>query len=246
MKKIIVADNSKTFLMYIGLLLRRLEFNVITVQNGLEVLKLLKLSEADMAILDVNMNTMDGISTLRHIREDKQIPQIPVIMISFESSAETVEICRRLGCFDYLTKPLKVDKLHEVLQKCFFSQQGTNRRHIRIHCIRKALISYNGIEERLYTETLSVGGLYVRRQEPFPVGADVAVTLPLSDQKTLQVRGNVIYTKSLYGDFMTLPPGMAIAFKGLLEEQYQELKDYIEKMIVGDILEEQGEQFIMQ
>ena len=246
MKKIIVADNSKTFLMYIGLLLRRFEFAVIPVQNGLEVLKLLKLSQADMVILDVNLNTMDGIETLRRIREDKQMTQIPVIMMAFDSSAETVEICRSLGCFEYLTKPLKVNKLHEALQTCFFSQQGTNRRHIRVPCIRKVLISYNDIQEQLYTETLSVGGLYVRRQEPFPVGADVAVTLPLSEQKTLQVRGNVIYTKNLYGDLLTLPPGMAIAFRGLLEEQYHELKDYIEKMIAGDILDEQGEEFIMQ
>jgi len=72
-KKIILADDNRTFLMYIGLLLKRFGFKVIPAENGLEVLKLVKLIESDVVMLDVHMQMLDGLSVLRHIKGDKRV-----------------------------------------------------------------------------------------------------------------------------------------------------------------------------
>lgn len=240
MKKIIIADNNKTFLMYLGLLLKRLAFQVIPAENGFEVLKLSKLAEVDIILLDIHLTMLDGLAVLRHLKEDKETSHIPVIILSSDSSSETMEKCRELGCFDYLKKPLRVDELHDSLQRCFFSQRGTTRRYLRVLYTNKVVLMYRGTEYELYAETLSEGGIYVRKEEPFPVGSEVAVKCSLGD-KSIQLKGNVIYTKKLFGDFLRLPPGMAIAFSGIGPEEVMTLRRYIEDVVAKDIFDSQHE-----
>jgi CheY-like chemotaxis protein len=55
MKKIIVVDDSPTFLMHTGLLLKRLNFKVIPAENGVEFFRFLKFGRPDAVLLDVEM-----------------------------------------------------------------------------------------------------------------------------------------------------------------------------------------------
>ncbi len=241
MKKIIIADDNKTFLMYLGLLLKRLDFGVMPADNGFDVLKLSRLAEADVIMLDVHMAALDGVAVLRHLKENKETAHIPVIMLSNDASSETIQKCSDLGCFDFLKKPLKVDKLHDTLQRCFFSQRGTTRRYLRVSYTQEVLVIHAGVEYRLYAETLSEGGIYVRKEDPLPVGTQVKVKCGLGERGAVQVKGSVIYTKKSAGDFLALPPGMAIAFEGLGAEEMTKLKNYIEDIMAKDIFESQKE-----
>jgi len=101
---------------------------------------------------------------------------------------------------------------------------------------------YRGSEYELYAETLSEGGIYVRKEEPFPVGSEVALKCSLGDKVSIQLKGNVIYTKKLFGDFLTLPPGMAIAFSGIVPEDVMTLRRYIEDVVAKDIFDSQHEE----
>src|SRR5512140_3092109 len=111
-------------------------------ESGLEVLRLLKLSSADLVILDVHMKVMDGLTALRAIKEDKHTSQVPVIMVSHDSDRETIDKCNAMGCYDYLTKPLKIAELHESLQRCFFAHSGTSRKYLRIPFKGKVVLSH--------------------------------------------------------------------------------------------------------
>jgi len=243
-KKIIYADDNKPSLMYVGLLLKRLGFKVMPADNGLEVLRLIKLTGADVVMLDVHMPQMDGFSALRHIKENKLTSHIPVIMLSADASRETRETCRTLGCYDYLLKPIKVDLLHNALQNCFFSHKGTNRKQLRAIFNKKVTVIYQGTHYELFTESLSEGGIYLRKENPFPIGETLDVTVPLSHGETLHLKGTIIYIKGLLGDFLTLPPGMAVQFNEMTAEDSLQLKNHLETIIAGDILESQEEKVI--
>ncbi len=121
-KKILIADDNQTFLMYMGILLKRMGFTVIPAEDGLEVLKLLKIVEPDVIMLDIRLGTMDGAS--------------------------------------------------------------------------------------------------------------------------IQLKGDIVYIKGLFGDVFKVPPGMGIKFKEITDDQVEILKNYTERLIAEDILDSQEEAVI--
>jgi len=244
MKTVIYADDNRTSLMYIGLLLKRFGFKVMPADSGLEVLKLMKLIEADVVVLEVHMQHMDGVAVLRHMRENTLTSHIPVIMISADSRHESVEACRNLGCANYLFKPLKVDLLHNALQECFFTHKGISRKHLRALFHRKVIVIHRETRYELFAETLSAGGIYLRKENPFPLGDTLDLTIPLTQGDSLQLKGTIIYMKELLGDFLTLPPGMAVQFREITAGDALQLKNHLETIIAGDILEGQEERII--
>jgi len=143
--------------MYIGIILKRMGFTVIPAESGLEVLKLLKLTEPDLVMLDIVMDGIGGNAVLSSIKRDKQTSHIPVIMVSQDSSPKTMEKCRELGCSAFMSKPVKIDKLHEILQEYIFSSLGTKRKHMRIPVYTKVQVVVGGSSYELYGETLAEG-----------------------------------------------------------------------------------------
>ena len=97
----------------------------------------------------------------------------------------------------------------------------------------------------LSSETLSAGGIYLRKKDPFPIGARVEIVVPVKKEEDgLHLQGTVIYTKELFGDLFKLPPGMAIEFKGISEDDYHTLRNYIEELLTEDIAEGQEDNSI--
>lgn len=242
-KRIIITDDSQASIMYMGMLLKRMGFNVIPAESGLETLKLMKIVEPDLIILDIHMPHLDGLKTLRHIKEDTQTSNIPVIMLSGESGREIVEKCKNLGCSGYLTKPLNIDKLHDVLQENIFAPTGFRRKHLRAPFLEKINVVLKDKSYEIYSESLSEGGIYLRRKDPFPVGTEVKISLPFND-KSLLLKGNVIYTKGLFGDMLRVPPGMAVEFRGLSSDNLMMLKRYVTELLAHDLVESQEENVI--
>ncbi|MBI5640599.1 MAG: response regulator [Nitrospirae bacterium] len=240
-RKILIADNSHTFLMYMGLILKRMGFAVIRATSGLEVLKLLKLTEPDVITLDPGIEGKDSYALLNYIKEDKQTSGIPVIMISTDSSKETMEKCMQLGCSGYLLKPIKIYKLHEALQEHIFFPLGTRRRHVRVPFCEKIRIICNGASYELFGETLCEGGIYVMKKDPLPVGSEVEVTLPLEGGKPIRLMGTVIYRVEPVSGVFKHPPGMAIEFRSSQDDQTIRVRTYVEKELARDIFESQEE-----
>ncbi len=80
--------------------------------NGLEALEKVLLQPFELAIVDVNMPQMDGISFLIALRS-KELPVsgVPVLVISTEAGTQDVAAARRAGANYYLVKPIKQDVL---------------------------------------------------------------------------------------------------------------------------------------
>jgi len=115
-KKVLIADDNQVSFAYLEVLLKRMGIASIHAKNGLEVLKLIKNELPDIILLDIGMETMDGITVLEVVKKDNQTSHIPVIMVSGDDSKETIKKCMRLGCVGYLAKPVNADKLREALE----------------------------------------------------------------------------------------------------------------------------------
>jgi signal transduction histidine kinase/DNA-binding response OmpR family regulator len=89
-------------------------FRVLTAPGGEEGLRLAKQMRPDVITLDVLMPGMDGWAVLRAIKNDPEIADIPVIMVTM---VDDKDMGHALGAADYLPKPIDRDRLASLLRK---------------------------------------------------------------------------------------------------------------------------------
>ncbi len=89
--------------------------------NGLEAWTLLQKEPVDLAIVDWNMPSMTGVELLERIREDKNLRDMPVVMVTAEANREIVAESAESDIDAYILKPLTVkslgDKISFVIEK---------------------------------------------------------------------------------------------------------------------------------
>ena len=103
---ILIADDSKTNLVVLETLLRRLGHQVISAHDGLEALELYELHNPDLILLDVMMPGLDGYGTAKRMRELQQNHWKPIIFISALNDVEHLVEGLESGGDDYLFKPI--------------------------------------------------------------------------------------------------------------------------------------------
>jgi PleD family two-component response regulator len=109
--RILVADDEPHIVQILKFTLEKAGYHVGTAANGQEALEQIEEFEPNLVILDIMMPIMDGYEVCRKMREDFQMNQIPVIMLSAKGDLhERVEGLER-GANDYLIKPYSNDEL---------------------------------------------------------------------------------------------------------------------------------------
>ena len=78
----IVVDNSKPFLMYLSILLNRMNLEVLPVNNAAEAIEISRVTRPSLITMDMMMPDMDGLETMHVICGDSELADLSVIMIS--------------------------------------------------------------------------------------------------------------------------------------------------------------------
>ena len=76
-----------------------------------------KYTRPDIIFLDIRMPRQGGIETLKIIKADNKLKDIPVIMISTSSTAPEIKECYALGANGYITKPLKFEEFSKKMKE---------------------------------------------------------------------------------------------------------------------------------
>jgi diguanylate cyclase (GGDEF)-like protein len=90
----------------------RAEFHVLTAESGAEALEIAAAERVDLVLLDVMMPGMDGIETLRRLRQSRAISELPVIMVTAKDEADEIVKALDAGANDYVTKPVDFAVAH--------------------------------------------------------------------------------------------------------------------------------------
>ena len=215
MKKIIVVDYDQSFHPYLRILLERLGYIVMPAKKGIDVLKLVQFEQPDALILDVGKDTnhtIDGMIILQHIKKNGTTSSIPVIIVHTDLTPDIVETSKNLGCAGYLTKPIRIEELYDTLENVF-SPREIKRKYLRVTVNKKVQVVHRSKEYTLYTANLSEGGVYIRKTNPFPIGSEMEITLPLENEGSLTLKGVVVHVKGLFSDILYSTPGMGVQFK---------------------------------
>lgn len=115
--KILIVDDNKLNLKVAEKLLRPYGFQVTVVTSGLACLNYTKKTKYDLIFLDHMMPEMDGIQTLRYLKQRVDFVNTPIVALTANAISGMKEMYLREGFDDYISKPIDRVKLDEVLRK---------------------------------------------------------------------------------------------------------------------------------
>lgn len=111
MSKILVVDDDSAINELIKINLELLGYDVITAYDGIQGFTLAKQEIPDLIILDVMMPDVDGYTVAKRIRENQQIKDIPILMLTALNMLEDKVKGFDIGVDDYLVKPFEMEEL---------------------------------------------------------------------------------------------------------------------------------------
>jgi len=135
-KRIFICDDEEGMRRYLRKMLNSWGYQATTFASPLEMLQMLKSSEGecDLILLDVKMPELDGLETLRRVREQR--PDQGVIMMTGHGTIESAVEAMKIGAYDYLSKPFPQEKLfalvqHALEQKSLKEENSSLKRELR-------------------------------------------------------------------------------------------------------------------
>ena len=137
---LLIVDDEPSILQSLGGLLSDEGFAVTTALNGYEALKIIEAESPDLVLLDIWMPGIDGIETLKEIKNEN--PNIQVIIITGHGTIETAVKATKLGAYDLIEKPLSIDKVIVAINNALnFRRLEEENKYLRKKTIEKNSIN---------------------------------------------------------------------------------------------------------
>jgi DNA-binding NtrC family response regulator len=114
-EKVLIVDDDKDFLEVMSERLQSRGINVSTADRAEDALQRLDREVFDVIILDLQMPGLDGIDTLKQIKEKHEALQ--VIMLTGHATVEKGVEAIKLGATDFIEKPADIDSLNDKIKK---------------------------------------------------------------------------------------------------------------------------------
>lgn len=119
-------------------MLQKKGYEALTATSGDECLKKLQEELVHVVILDVKMPGMDGVETLKHIKQKH--PLVEVIMLTGHATAESAVEGLKLGATDYLTKPTSIEDLIAKAEEAYNKRVNLEQKIQMAEALKKAHI----------------------------------------------------------------------------------------------------------
>jgi DNA-binding response OmpR family regulator len=113
---ILAVDDDPAMLRIIESQLSRHDFVVKTAPSGEEALRILRELTPAVLILDVMMDGISGYDLCHVVKRDERLQDIPVIFLTSRGTPQDYKTGHEMGAVIYMVKPLKADKLVNVVQ----------------------------------------------------------------------------------------------------------------------------------
>ncbi len=118
-KKVLIAEDSSVIQNLTKKILQQQDYDIKSVKNGQELLKIIEIEAFDVILLDINMPIVNGIECAKAIRNmaDPIKANTPLIAITGNALNFTVDYFKSVGFNEYVQKPLNFDLLLDLVRK---------------------------------------------------------------------------------------------------------------------------------
>ena len=113
---LLVVDDYEDSLQLLTSFLSHEGYNILTTGTAEEAVEVAIRRRPDLILMDIGLPGLDGLSAVWRIREQPELADVPVIIISAHDSYDLREEATSAGCKGYLAKPLDVKELKQLIQ----------------------------------------------------------------------------------------------------------------------------------
>ena len=113
---VLVAEDSADTRAMLKRALQVRGYHVIEARDGLEAIEIAKIRQPELFIVDLNMPHLDGLETVKRLRESEDMAFVPVIAVTAFDVYGMEQAALDSGCNTYLSKPIDLDDLDRALR----------------------------------------------------------------------------------------------------------------------------------
>jgi DNA-binding response OmpR family regulator len=117
MRKVVVIDDEPFILMMIEDKLKKAGFDVVTLRSSVGAVGLIKKEKPGLVILDWMMPELSGIELCKILKNDPELANIPVFMLTAKGQDSDEQLGLRSGVARYITKPFSPKALLEMVEE---------------------------------------------------------------------------------------------------------------------------------
>ncbi|MBX2989205.1 MAG: sigma-54-dependent Fis family transcriptional regulator [Bdellovibrionaceae bacterium] len=132
--RILVVDDEASIREFMEIFLKKEGYEVTVAEDGAKGKDLLAKKNFDMVISDLQMPNMTGMELLKHSRES--YPETVFVMMTAFGTLENAVEAMKVGAYDYLTKPCKIDEVRLVIQNAL----RTRNLEVENRALKKELV----------------------------------------------------------------------------------------------------------
>lgn len=115
-KKILLVDDTVTVTTLEKIILGP-DYDYVEARNGDEAFDRARAERPDLILMDLNMPVKNGIDGLRELKAEATTAHIPVVIVTTRGEPAAIELCKTLGCAEFITKPLDRLQLQLTVKK---------------------------------------------------------------------------------------------------------------------------------
>ena len=211
--KILLVDDVDFFLAMEKDYLRQTPAEILFANNGQTALEMAEQHRPNLIFMDVNMPVMDGLAACRKLKEDRELKQIPVVMVFAPSPEVDEAACLAAGCDAVIKKPVDRNLFLQTGHRFLFAVE---RRQPRIHCQMTVDFQLNG-DAVSQGMGLNIGarGIYIgSRQKVNPEDSlRIGFFLPSVSTERIELNARIAWVNQGFPrPDMRMPQGFGVEF----------------------------------
>ena len=195
-KNVLIIDDEAVIRNSVTRALSDRGINSVAVSSGLEALDIVRERQFDLALLDIKMPDMDGLSVLKEIKAVN--PAMNVVMITGYPTIDTAVNCIKLGAADYLVKPFQLHDLEASLKKIDYQKEAASsvdmETGLNISTFQDFIIGKSRAMKSLFEKVLKVA----------PTDSTVLITGESGTGKELIAKAIHAYSERMKNEFVAV------------------------------------------
>ena len=115
-RRVLLVDDSVSVRKFVGGMLERAGFHVITARDGAEALQQLSEQTVDVVVTDLEMPRLNGYELIRDLNRERTTCDLPVVVLTTRAGAKHVNLARQLGVEHYVAKPVEEASFVQLIE----------------------------------------------------------------------------------------------------------------------------------